>query len=334
MTGALRNAPPEVDTLDVGSVEPGTKARRLIRLMEDALGRSLCVPAMIARGKKPGPVLGVTAAVHGNELNGIPVIHRLFASLDQERLQGTVVGIPIVNVPAYMFHTRTLKEGMDLNRLMPGRPDGNAGEQFAHELLTRVIQRLDYLVDLHTASFGRVNSLYVRANLSHPVARQMAVWQGPEIIVHNEASDGTLRAAAMQADIPAITVEVGDPQRFQRRLIRSSVSGLTNVLSGLDLLPEDEVAPTDEPIVCHRSKWFYANHGGLLEVFPAVTDTVEEGQVVARVTSIYGDLVAEYRARTDGVVVGKSTNPVCESGSRIIHIGRLADPDDLTNDLE
>lgn len=333
MTGALRDPPLEMDTLRVDDVPPGTVARRLIRLVEDALGRSLSVPALIARGAEPGPVLGVTAAVHGNELNGIPAIHRLIEQLDCDQLRGTVVGIPIVNVPAYLNHNRTLKEGMDLNRLMPGRADGNAGEQLAFRLRTRLIEQFDYLVDLHTASFGRVNSLYVRANLRHPVARDMAVWQGPEIVVHNEADDGTLRRAAMKAGIPAITVEVGDPQRFQRRLIKSSVSGLFNILYGLELLPGEAVVPEEEPVICDRSSWYYAERGGLLEVFPGVTDRVRAGDVVARITNLFGDTIAEFRVPRGGVVVGKSTNPVCESGSRILHVGHEATLDDITADI-
>ena len=321
MTGGLPNAPPEVDLLSVQEIAPGVEVRRLVRLAEDGLGRSLCVPALIARGAHPGPILGVTAAVHGNELNGIPTIHRLFRLLDRAQLHGTVVGVPIVNVPAYMNRSRTLREGMDLNRLMPGRTRGHAGEQYAHHFRTRVLERLDYLVDLHTASFGRVNSLYVRANLDHPVARQMAFWQGPEIVVHNNAQDGTVRGAAMAAGIPAITVEVGDPQRFQRRLIRDSVSGLLNILAGLGLLHGQVPTDSDPPVVCGRSEWLHAEHGGLLEVYPSVTDMVAEGALLARVTNVFGDVVAEYAAPEAGIVVGKSSDPVCESGARVLHLG-------------
>lgn len=329
MTGALPSAPPEVERLEIEDVPRGSRARRLVRLTHDALGRALCVPVLIARGRFDGPVFGVTAAVHGNELNGIPTIHRLFEALEPDKLHGTVVGCPIVNVPAYMAYTRTLKEGMDLNRLMPGAEHGHVGQRYAFQLRTRLIERLDYLVDLHTASFGRVNSLYVRANLAHPVARQMAIWQGPEIIVHNEAGDGTVREAAMDAGIPAITVEVGDPQRFQRRLVRSSVSGLLNVLTGLGLQPHDELYPTDDPVVCDRSHWVYASHGGLLEVFPGVSEPVRAGERFAKVTSVFGDPVAEYRADTDAIVVGKSTNPVCESGARVVHLGRVTTLDGI-----
>ncbi len=321
MTGALPSAPPEVDALAVEEVLPGTRARRLVRLGQDNLGRALCAPVLIARGAHPGPTFGVTAAVHGNELNGIPTIHQCFAALDLELLHGTVVGVPIVNIPAYMGRRRTLPEGVDLNRLMPGDERGSLGRQYAHRFRSRVLERFDFLVDLHTASFGRANSWYARADLRHPVVRDMAHWFGPEIIVHNKAGTGTVRAAAMAAGIPAITVELGDPQRFQRRLIEGSVFGLLNVLAGLGVHRSGAPATTDAPTVCARSRWMHASHGGLLEVFPGVTQAVEAGAVVARVSSIFGDVVAEYTAPEAGVVIGKSTDPACETGSRVLHLG-------------
>ncbi len=315
-----RTVPPEVDALDVESLPVGQTTRLMLRLTQDPLGRNLCLPLLVARGTRPGPTLGVIAAVHGNELNGIPVVHQLMRTIHHDHLRGTIVGCPIVNVPAYMNHVRTLREGMDLNRLMPGKEKGNVGQVYAYRLLQRLIRKLDFLVDLHTASFGRINSLYVRADLTHPIALKMATLQGPEIIVHNAAADGTVRGEAMSQGIPAITVEVGNPQRFQRRLIQSSLRGIENILYGLDLYDE-ESHPADEAVVCGRSFWMFAEHGGLLEVFPDVTHRVDKDERIARVTNIFGDTVAEYFAPQDGVVVGRSTDPVCEPGARLLHLG-------------
>ena len=315
-----------VDELDVESLAKGRIHRLGILLATDGLGKPIYIPALVARGAAAGPVFGITSAVHGNELNGVPIIHQLFRSLDCEALRGTVVGCPVVNIPGYLANERTLREGKDLNRLMPGRPDGHTGEVYAHRLLTRLVEKLNYLIDLHTASFGRVNSLYVRANMLHPVAATMARLQGPEIIVHNEATEGTVRAAAMAHDIPAITVEVGNPLRFQRNLIRDSLIGIKNVLAHLEMIEEDYVPPVDAPVICKRSYWIYSQHGGFLEVFPDVATHVRRGRALASVTSIFGDLVAEYGAPEDAVIVGRSTNPLCETGSRVVHLGVIGNP--------
>lgn len=312
---------PIVEELDVQTFSPGKVHRCRLHLIEDPLGRPTAIPIMVARGQSDGPVFGVTAAVHGNEINGIPVIQRLFRHIDTKRLRGTLVGVPVVTLPAFFDSRRTFGEGWDLNRIMPGRADGHPGEVYAHRFLTRFILKLNYLVDLHTASFGRINSLYVRADLRNDRARRMAMLQSPEIIVHNEAKDGTVRDAAMDHGIAAITVEVGDPLRFQTRLIRDSLHGLQSVLHDIGMIDEPHDEPQHDPIICGRSYWLYAQHGGLLEVLPGAAHEVEKDEPIARVRNVFGDLIATYRAPEAGVVVGRSTNPICGTGSRILHLG-------------
>ncbi len=317
-----------VTELNLDKIPSGEVRRYQLEVMRDPLSTPVCIPVMVARGARPGPVFGVTAAVHGNEVNGIPIIQRLFAELDLTQLSGTVVGVPVVSVYAFAAATRTFFEGFDLNRIMPGRADGNVGQVYAHRVLERLVKHFNYLVDVHTASFGRVNSLYVRADLRHATSRRMAFLQSPEIIVHNEAKDGTLRDAAMEMGIAAITVEVGDPLRFQRRMIKDSLYGLRAILHEFGLLdsapPEsDEDEPT---VVCGSSAWIHADAGGLLEVLPDTAETVEEGQTIARLSNPFGDVVATYRAPHAGIVVGKSTNPVCRTGSRVLHLGVPTDP--------
>ncbi len=310
-----------VDRIELDNLALGEVHRLRVRLIDNGLGDDYCVPALVAQGRYPGPVLGVTAAVHGNELNGIPIIQRLMADIAVDELCGSVVAVPVVNIPGYLENRRELAPGFDLNRLMPGKPDGTAGQVYAHRFVRRVIAPMHYLIDLHTASFGRVNSLYVRADMRSPATAEMARLQGPQIIVHNEGADGTLRSAAADLGIQAITVEVGDPQRFQRDLIRSSLRGIYNVLGHLRMLPMSSDPPRGKAVLCQRSYWIYTDHGGVLEVFPALTERVQAGQRIARVTNIFGDVVREYTASCDGVVVGKSTNPVAQAGARILHLG-------------
>ncbi len=312
---------PLIRTLDLRALDAGTVSRFSLELVHDSLSNPVAVPVVVAKGTAPGPVFGLTAAVHGNEVNGIAVIQRLFEGLDASRLRGTIVGVPVVSAYAFLESRRTFFEGFDLNRIMPGHPNGNVGQIYAHRFVERLLSHLDYLIDLHTASFGRVNSLYVRADLRHGASRKMALLQNPEIIVHNEAKDGTLRDAAMERGIPAITVEVGDPLRFQRQMIKDSLEGVRAILGEFGLFEPPRVAPNDEPIVCGRSYWLYAEHGGLLEVRPQTAEFVEEGQTIATVKNPFGDEIARYTAPEAGVVVGRSTNPICATGSRVLHLG-------------
>lgn len=330
--------PLDVDRLDVSAVTPGTIRRFRVAMVRDGLGDIIRIPVIVLRGAEPGPAIGVTAAVHGNELNGIRIIHRLVASLEAESLVGSIIAVPVVNVPGYLQEQRGFIDGQDLNRIMPGRARGTSAEVYAHRFLERIVKEMDYLVDLHTASFGRINSLYVRANLLDPVTARMAYLQRPDIIVHNEGGDGTLRNAAADLGIHAITVEVGDPLRFQRKMIRFGLSGLTHLLGKAGVLgdDEDEVGELDEtldrePIICSRSYWTYTEHGGMLQVYPNVGDVVKAGSRLAAVTNIFGDVVAQYFVPHDAVIIGKSTNPVNQAGARIAHLGVIGERADFAD---
>jgi len=313
-----------VDSLDLLSFEPATLSRVSLTLVHDGLGRPVRAPLLIARGRHDGPVLGLTAALHGNELNGIPVIHRLMHKLDLRGLRGTVIAVLVANVPGFHREWRGYADGSDLNHLFPGEPDGSAPRVYAQRLLDRVIQHVDRLLDLHTASEGRVNSLYVRADMKDPTVARMAFLQRPQIIVHNPPVDRTLRGAAALLGIPAITVEIGNPQRFHGEYIRSAARGVRAVMAEMGMIPARTLDLGAEPVVCSRSGWIYTQHGGLLEVFPKVAQPIRQGETIARVTDIFGDEIATYQAPEDGVCIGHSVNPVAMTGARVLHLGIAA----------
>ena len=292
-----------------------------LKIISNGLGSPICVPIIVARGKEDFPILGLTAAVHGNELNGIPVIQRLFTQIDVKELKGVIVGIPVVNVPSFYRKKRRFNDGVDLNHIMPGKADGNVSEVYAYRFIHRIVKHFDYLLDLHTASFGRVNSYYIRADMKHPITRKLALLQNAQIIVHNPPSDGTLRGAAESLDIPAITLEVGNPNTFQKKLIKSGIEGIHNVLSYLEMTSDEIEKPQKEAIICKRSYWIYTDTGGLLTVSVNLTDLVKKGDLIATLRDVFGNLIREYYAPEDGVVIGKSISPVNQSGGRILHLG-------------
>lgn len=303
----------------------GRITRYWVDIVGNGIGQSIKVPAMVARGANPGPVLGVTAVVHGNELNGLPVIQRLFRELDVEQLCGTVVGIPVVNVPSVLNHERRFIDGEDLNRIFPGRPDGDESEVYSHRIMRSIVRHFEYMIDLHTASFGRINSYYIRADLSNPITERMALLQNAEIVLDVRGEEGTLRSAARDLGIHPITVEVGDPNLFQKGMIRSGLTGIYNVLCDLKMLP-GEIEPLDRKgIVCDSSRWLYADRGGILQVLPKLATYVEAGEHIATIRDAFGDIIKEYYSPADGIVIGKSTHPVNQTGGRILHLGKLAE---------
>lgn len=296
----------------------------LLHVVSNGLGQPIHIPIIVAKGEEEGPVLGVTAAVHGNELNGISVIQRLFHELDVKTLKGTLVGIPTVNVPSLLRNERVFIDGKDLNRIMPGKDGGSVSDIYAHRVLHRIINRFDYLLDLHTASFGRINSFYIRADLKSDIAMKLAKLQEPQIILHAPAKDGTLRGAAEDLGIKAITIEVGDPDRFQKGIIKSSLSGIVNTLEFLGMLPSsEEEHQYKEAVICKKSEWIHTDRGGVLTVYPSLAEKVEKDQLIASVRNIFGEKIKDYFAPYDGIIIGKSVHPIAQTGSRIIHIGQI-----------
>lgn len=396
---------PVVRELLLESLPPGSITRVKLAIVPDELGENTVVHVLVAKGKYAGPVLGITSALHGNELNGIPLIFRLFREVDVDTLRGTLVAVPVLNPPGYQRRQRAFHDGQDLNRLFPGKADGNCGQTFAHHVLHKIVRHLDYHIDMHTASFGRKNSLYVRADMLHPVSHHMAQLQEAQIIVHNTAPDGSLRSAAMAMDIPSITVEIGDPLVFHNSFVVSALCGVERVMGWLEMQKFDDIddaalpagispagappeasagsdshaslqqeaqqqaqqqketgggdeagsstataaaaqqpraspksassvpaaADTDvSPVgsattICARSKWIFSPHGGVMRVRPAVNTWVQKGQAIAIVQNLFGDVTYTLRAPADAIVVGKSTNPICAAGDRLVHLGYVED---------
>lgn len=309
-----------VETLDLEGLPVGLH-RLWVSIIHDGLGRQVRLPVMVAKGRREGPVCGITSAVHGNEVNGIPVIHHLLQGIDTQRLKGIVVAVPVVNIEGFILRQRRTDDDVDLNHRFPGKPDGREADIFVYRLMELIIRKMDFVLDLHTASFGRVNCLYIRADMTDPQTARMAYLLRPQIIVHNPPHDMTLRGAAAAIGIPAVTLEIGNPNRFQREYTKRNVTGIRAVMSAWGMLPKRTVTFGDPPVVCASSAWIYTDHGGLLRVAPDVRDVVEKGETIATVYNAFGDAARSYTAPHDGIVIGHSVDPVANTGARILHLG-------------
>ncbi|ORY96739.1 hypothetical protein BCR43DRAFT_439824 [Syncephalastrum racemosum] len=298
--------PPVVrDRLDVDDFPPNTISTAWIKMMKQGMSEWIRLPAIVCRGTADGPVV----------------------EIDVKKLYGTVVAIPCVNVIGYLQYKREFADGRDLNRLFPGKEDGFVSQVYCYQLMNKVISQFNYLIDLHTASFGRINSYYVRADMNDSGSALLAHLQMPQIILHNSGQDGTLRSAASARGVKAITVEIGNPQLFQRRYVLWSFVGVMRILKHLDMFTDFQ-EPKDEgqrgppnSYLCSRGFWIYTKTGGVLEVYPAVTATLKKGELIARIKNIFGNVIDEYFAPCSGVVIGRSSNPVAMSGDRILHLG-------------
>jgi predicted deacylase len=310
-----------ISKLNVNDAPKGEITHYWLQLVKDGMGIPIHVPIIVARGNTDGKVLGITAAIHGNELNGIPVIQELFIDLDITKLKGTIVGVPILNVPGFVRKQREFIDGIDLNRIMPGKENGTVSEIYNWRIIDRIIQNFDYLLDLHTASNGRINSYYIRADMEEAVTKKMAILQNAQIILHNQAKDSTLRGTACELGIPSITIEVGNPNLFQKGMVKDGLIGIYNLLAYFNMIDGEIEEYDNNTIICKKSYWIYTDVGGLLTVFPSVASLIKKGDLIATVQNIFGEITKKYYAPADGVVIGKNVNPVNQTGDRILHLG-------------
>lgn len=319
-----------VDSISLANLENGKIHRLYLEIGKDFQSRDMSVPVIIAKGNESGPVLGLTAAIHGNELNGIAVIHKIFENLDPTELKGILIAFVGLNLPGIDRHQREYLDGVDLNRIFPGKADGNRSEQIVYQIAHKVLPLLEYQIDLHTASFGRVNTLYSRGDMADSSLAPLLKLLEPDIIVSNKgkASSGsasglTMRAYALSLGIKSVTVEYGNPQVYQEDMIERGAKGIQNIMAYLGMT-EDTVTIPEIENVCSKSYWVYTQEGGFLEVLVDLNQKFEKGESIAIIRDSFGTVLRTYKAPESGIVVGKSTNPIAISGSRIIHLGILA----------
>ena len=249
------------------------------------------VPISIVHGSRPGPVVTLLGAIHGDELVGPLALTYLCGPnfmgedrvIDASVLAGTIRIVPIVNLPGYRRMIRDFPDGRDLNRCFPGKSDSNTTSRVAYKLWSNVIKSSDYVVDLHSAAKGRTNIPQIRANLAHASSNRIARSFGIETILDSEGPRGSLRRVANQEGIACITYEGGGSDEADPESVQISMYGIINLLRSLRMLPGYPSKPRFR-ILASGSVWIRSDQGGLLDVLAPAGSFVEEGEIVATIT--------------------------------------------------
>jgi uncharacterized protein len=283
-------------------------------------GNAIPRGVLVANGVRPGPTLCLTGVVHGDEHNGLEVVRRVVYEIDAAQLSGKVIGVPIVNLDGFRRGSRYLPDRRDLNRYFPGRPRGSAASRLAYSLFEKVVRNCTYLVDVHTGSFHRTNLPQLRGDLTNLDVVDLSRRFGSTVILHNRGAIGTLRRAATDAGIPAITLETGEPQRIQEREVRQGVNAIQTAMSALAMYPPDMRWVAQAPVY-FESRWVRVNAGGVLISGVRLGDVVEQGARLGTVTDPVTNRTSEIVAPYSGRVLGMALNQVVLPGYAAFHIG-------------
>jgi len=301
-------------------VPPGTSTRLAWSPDQSFEGIAVPTPVLVVNGAKPGPTLCLTAAIHGDELNGIEVVRRVLYDLDPEKLSGAVIGVPIVNLQGFRRSSRYLPDRRDLNRYFPGNPRGSAAARLAHSFFTEVITNCNALVDMHTGSFQRTNLPQLRADLDNPQIVELTKGFGSTVVLHGGGTKGTLRRAASDAGIPTVTVEAGEPSRIQDKDVTHSTKGVMTLLNELDMYSRTTNWGNREPVY-YRSTWVRADSGGVLFSKVDLGDRVREGALLGTITDPITNVQTELRASVKGRILGMALDQFVMPGFAAFRIG-------------
>ena len=309
---------------------PGTGAEVSLSLGDGPTGNPRSIPVYIIHGTNPGPVLTLTAGIHGDELNGVSVVHHLIHGDDhiadteddaivKEKLSGTLICVPVVNIEGMLLEQRAAPDNKDINRLFPGKKNGNQSQRIAYALFERVVKYSDYLIDLHSAPHSRTNLPHVRANFDDKDCMKLARAFGTQIILHSVGPKGSLRRTAVSEGIPTILLEAGTAHRFEMDAVYCGIEGVLNVMGKLGMIERKNRLPAVRLLV-RRSKWARAESGGLLYAMVQAGDHVVKGQKIALVTDPLGAQTHTIESPRTGVIVGMALNPLIRAGDPIANI--------------
>jgi len=282
-------------------------------------GEPVHLPVRIIRGKRRGPTVFLTAAIHGDEINGVGII-RQFLFDEKPRLEsGTLICAPVVNVFGFENNDREMPDGRDLNRCFPGSATGSLAGRFAHQIMQEIVAISDVGFDLHSAGATRTNYPNVRGDLRNAKVREIAGAIGCELVVNGPGPEGSLRRAACDAGCPTVILEAGEVSKFEPLVQDVGVRGIENLLIHLGMRKGRIIRPAYQATI-HRTTWVRAEIGGLLRFHVSPGELVGVGQPLATSESIFGEARSVIISPADGIVLGMATHPAVKPGEPVCHI--------------
>lgn len=312
------------------TIEPGSRATLALKLPSQSSYTPMSMPLHVVHGKREGPVMFVSAAIHGDEINGIEIIRRIRHTKALSSLRGTLICVPIVNVYGYFNHTRYLPDRRDLNRSFPGSKHGSLAARVARMFAEEVVDKSDYGIDLHTGANHRTNLPHIRTDMDNENCVRLARAFGAPVVINANLRDGSLRQYAMDQGIPMLLYEAGEGLRFDNISIRAGVRGVLGVLRELEMLPKRKARkPASEQqkpkvIEARASQWVRAPQAGLFRIAVKLGGRVTNGQVIGRIADSVGENESEVISPATGIVVGRNNLPVVNEGDALFHIATFA----------
>lgn len=327
-----------MESFKIGGVEVKAGETKQIQLKMPPLytATDMSIPIHVQRGKRPGPTLFISAAIHGDELNGIEIVSRLIRSKSIRNLRGTLIAVPMVNVYGVLNQSRYLPDRRDLNRCFPGSKKGSLAGRIAHLFLTEVVAKSDYGIDLHTGAIHRSNIPQIRADMDDEKTLQISKAFGLPIMLNADIRDGSLRQAAADLGVKVLLYEAGQALRYDEFSIRAGLKGVINVMREIGMLNKSRATKEHDikPFIARQSGWVRANESGFVHHIAQLGQHVAKDEVLAQISDPFGIELGRLLSPAQGIVIGKQNIPLAQEGEAIYHIAYFKKPDSVAENVE
>lgn len=305
------------------TVHPGESVTFALPLPDVFSCAQMYMPIRIIHGKQRGPCLVVTAAMHGDEVNGTEIINRLLDQKAIKSLKGTLITVPILNVFAFINKSRYLPNGTLLDDFFPGSDTGNRAERLAHLFTTEVLTHADYCIDLQTGCLNQSNLPQIHIDNNHPKEVELAQAFGTPVINQINEESGSLRQTADDMDIPFLVYEAGEAMRFDEQAIKLGVTGLLNIMRHIEMLPKPQKKRSKKSpsFFVKGSEWLRSPCSGICQTEVVLGQQVANGEKIGVIKDPFGaNAPAKITAPADGVVVGMNNLPLVEEGADLFEV--------------
>ena len=304
------------------NVKPKEKYRGVLNCLELEDGSSVKIPYFVIRGIKKKPVILLNAAIHGEELNGIEVVNRIFETINPSKLYGTIIGVPIVNVLAFRARSRVDPiDNKNLNRVFPGKKEGTATERLAYVFFNQIVKKVDFGIDLHTGKKGHLLVPHPRLRTLQGFKPSLEHYRalGTEFIFQNEGKQGMLNIEAGKIGIPIVCFEIGVAGILDENYIKAGFNGVINYMKYNKMLKGNAEIP-EKQILLKNFQEITTEIGGLFYPKVSVGDVVKKKQIIGVTKSPFSGEKKVIRSRKDCYVIGIRNQPVVRQGSSIAWI--------------
>ncbi len=322
--------------LKIGGVAIKKGERKKIHLAVSHLydGTDLSIPVEVIRGKDDGPTLFISAAIHGDEINGTEIISRILKSRALKKMKGTLIAVPVVNVFGFNMLSRYLPDRRDLNRSFPGSKNGSLASRLANIFMNEIVKNSTHGIDLHTGAIHRTNLPQIRACISNAETKQLAFEFGVPVILNSNIRDGSLREAARRKNIPMLLFEGGEALRFNEKVIDIGVHGCLSVMQSIGMLTKKKKAERKEVFVSWESQWLRSPSSGLVRTLKNLGTRIKEGESLGVITDQFGKSRGEIIAPFEGIIVGQLKLPLVNTGDALYHIASFHNPKKVHKTIE